>query len=48
MKKVYESPEAEVIDFVAEETVATLEGKVRLDNFGNDNFEPGVESGRWF
>ena len=26
MKKVYESPEAEVIDFVAEETLATLEG----------------------
>ena len=43
MKKIYESPEAEVISFTALEATATLENEPRLA-FGNDNFEPGLGS----
>ena len=31
MKKIYESPEAEVISFAAMEQMATLKGEIRLD-----------------
>lgn len=44
MKKAYESPAAEVISFTAMEQIATMDGKIRLDDFGNDNFFPGVGS----
>ena len=44
MKKVYESPAAEVISFTAMEQVANLDGRIRLDEFGDDNFKPGVGS----
>ena len=30
MKKIYESPEAEVISFAAMEQLATLKGEIRL------------------
>ncbi|MBO5868863.1 MAG: hypothetical protein J6Q54_08150 [Oscillospiraceae bacterium] len=44
MKKVYESPKAEVISFSAMEQIATLDGRIRLVDFGDDNFNPGVGS----
>lgn len=44
MKKLYESPTAEVISFTALEQIASLDGRIRLDEFGNENFKPGVGS----
>lgn len=36
MKKIYESPEAEVISFAAMEQLATLKGEIRLGLTDND------------
>ena len=36
MKKIYESPEAEVVSFAAMEQLAMLKGEVRLDLVDGD------------
>ena len=36
MKKIYESPEAEVISFAAMEQLATLKGEIRLSLTDDD------------
>lgn len=36
MKKIYESPEAEVVSFAAMEQLAMLKGEVRLDMVDSD------------
>ena len=43
MKKIYESPVAEVVSFTALEQLATLDTEVRLA-FGDGNFDPSVGS----
>ena len=43
MKKIYESPVAEVVSFTALEQLATLSNEPRLA-FGDGNFDAGVGS----